>query len=147
MADLITRPIVDSDFSFCWSVYAESVKPQVSPLLKRPWIDADEEARFRSIWSSENAHMILCDGAPVGWFSYRETPDSVVIEHGYIRASHQKRRIGTILIDFIAGEAMKKNKNVEIEVLNGASAKTFFEKTGFAEVGTTSTTIQMMRRT
>lgn len=147
MADLITRPMADSDFPFCWSVYAESVKQQITPLLKRPWVDADEESRFRSIWTTENAHLVLRDGVPVGWFSFRETQDTVVIEHGYIQAAHQGKRIGSVLVDFIAGEAKKRGKNVDIEVLKGAPAKAFFDKTGFSEVATTGTTVQMKRRT
>lgn len=145
MAHLETRPLKASDFAFCWSVYAKQIRPAIEPLLSRPWVDAEEEARFRTIWTTENAHLIVCDDKPVGWLSFRETPDSVFLEHGYLIDTHQRKRIGSILVNFITAEAHKRGKHVRVETLQGSHAKTFFEKNGFAVTGGTQTAIAMAR--
>lgn len=150
MAELITRPALHGDLDFCWDIYSESVKGVVAPMIQGGWNHDNEKAKFRSIWSTENAHIVLVDSVPVGWFACRFTDAEVVIEHAYFQASHQRRKIGTIIVNFIAEEAKKRGKNsVIVEVVKGASAKTFFEKLGFVELGTspTSLCIPMQRST
>jgi hypothetical protein len=53
MADLISRPLENADFSFCWSLYEESTKPSIAPFLKRNWASPDEEQRFRSATANQ----------------------------------------------------------------------------------------------
>lgn len=147
MVNLTTRQLNDDDFSFCWSLYAAAVKPLITPILPRLWNDTDEERLFRSIWKVEEAHMILYDDRPIGWFSVKENQENFVIEHGYIEQSYQKRKIGSIIIDFLVGEAGKHGKNVVVEVLQNNPARLFFDKAGFSEVGPVNNSIQFIRHT
>jgi GNAT superfamily N-acetyltransferase len=88
---------------------------------------------------------VLYDGEPVGWFSYRLAQDRVTVEHGYLKRSHQRKKIGTILLNFIADEARKQRKKVVLEVLKNSTAKSFFDKTGFSESGVKQISIEMER--
>jgi len=134
MADLISRPLQAADFPFCWALYEASTQSSIAPFMKRSWVSSDEENRFRSIWTTDNAQLIVCDNQPAGWFCLKEGPQSVVVEHFYVAPSHRKRRIGSILMGYIIDEAKRQGKKVSLDVIHGSSARTFFEKLGFAEV-------------
>lgn len=143
MADLISRPLEKSDYPFCWSLYEESTKPAIAPFIQRNWASADEEERFRSIWTTDNAQLIVCDGKPVGWYGLKQASQTVVVEHFYVTPSHRQRRIGSILMRYIVDTAKSQGKRVTLEVINGSSARVFYEKLGFTEVSRKPVTTEL----
>lgn len=139
MADLITRPATANDFKFCWELYSDFVKNLLTPHIQGGWIDSNEEAKFRSIWSIDEAHIIECDTDPIGWFSYHTTDNSLSLDQFYINLKYHRRRIGMIIFNYIFDQARQLGiKHVTADVLKGAISKDFFLKIGFVESGSTS---------
>src|SRR5438105_12927678 len=101
MANLETRPATQGDFDFAWKVYSDHVKPLITPHMTRSWVDADERSRFATLWKPQEAHIMLLDGEPVGWFSCNIGQEIVDIEHGYILPAYQHRGIGGRILKFI----------------------------------------------
>jgi GNAT superfamily N-acetyltransferase len=80
----------------------------------------------------------------VGWFSLKDTSQTVFVDHFYVSPSHRQRRVGSILMTYIIDAAKSKGKKVSLEVINGSSARTFFEKLGFAEISKMQVTSELM---
>ncbi|CAJ2754560.1 Acetyltransferase (GNAT) family [Burkholderia pseudomallei] len=148
MADLTTRSATANDFNFCWKLYSHFVKDPLTPHIQGGWIASNEEAKFKSIWSTDEAHIIEYDGSPVGWLSYHETENSLNVDQFYLESKFHHRKIGTIIFNYISDQARLQGKRrVAAEVLKGATAKDFFVKIGFVEYGSTSLCTQLEKAT
>src|SRR3984957_12598791 len=143
--ELSTRQATDSDFEFCWNVYSDSVSATMSQLIAGGWKPEIEKKRFGSIWAPSDSHLVLYDSLPVGWLAFREHGDQLAIDHLYLRKSHQKKGIGTILVDFLAGKATAGKRRLTAEVLKSCTAVSFCEKMRFSPVGQTGIAIQVHR--
>jgi GNAT superfamily N-acetyltransferase len=111
MADLATREATGQDFDFIWKTYSDYARPLVSPHMKRPWADEQEQKNFLTIWKQEGTHIILVNEEQVGWFRC-DIGEAITLEHLYLTEPNRGRGIGGIIIKFITEEAKKQNKNV-----------------------------------
>jgi GNAT superfamily N-acetyltransferase len=133
MNSLTTNSAVSNDFDFCWRIYSESIRDEISPFIHGGWIEDVERDKFKKNWATDNSQIILLDSVPVGWFSVKITEKNIIVEHGYIAKHHQKKKIGSIILNFLNETARRDGKTVQIEVLKTSSAMSFFEKNGFSE--------------
>ena len=148
MAVLETREASSSDFDFAWEVYAEAVKPLITGYIDRGWDEAYEKNNFASIWKTEDTHIAQYDGEDVGWFSYtiEGEGDTVRVDHGYLKASHQRRGIASIIANFIIEEARRRGLRFLVaEVLNNNTMIPFFERNGFQMNKTGDITSEFLR--
>jgi GNAT superfamily N-acetyltransferase len=144
--DLITKAANASDFDFCWGIYSDSVREAMTPLIPSGWKADAEKANFKSIWVAAESHLILYDDTAIGWMAIKELTDRLVIEHLYVRKSHQRKGIGTILVDFVAKKAAEKGKSVTASVLKPTTAISFAEKRRFSRTGETPISFEVQRR-
>jgi GNAT superfamily N-acetyltransferase len=131
---LETRPATGDDFQYAWSVYSDSIKDHITPLLKSGWDDAVEIERFRKIWSPADSHIITVDQEPIGWGGAVISKNEVRIEHLYIEARHQDKGIGSRLISELAAQWAREGKTVRADLLKDerimeAASRLGFEKT------------------
>lgn len=129
------RKATPDDFDFAWRLYAEAVKPFITPLMDRPWVDEDEQRRFSTIWDAAKTSIISVGNERVGWIAVDDTAAKVMIENVCIAPSHRQRGIGGRVIEKIVTDSRAKGKPVELHVLKDTHSETWFSKLGFKTVG------------
>jgi GNAT superfamily N-acetyltransferase len=94
---------------------------------------AVSDGDFEFCWTvySQSVKDILQAAIPLGW------------KHLYLRESHRRKGIGTILIDFVKSRAKQGGKRLVVNVLKGTPAVTFAEKVGFKPTGESRITVEM----
>ena len=145
MVDLTTSPAKHTDFDFCWAVYAPPVQALLATQIPGGWVDNSEKQKFETIWDSESTHLIFYDSKPVGWVSWRTYEDRVEIENLHIQPGYQRKTIGSIVVEYIAGNAKASAVPLEAEVLKGSSSIAFFERLNFTRSRELGLTIRLQR--
>src|SRR5580704_9516131 len=92
------RPAKSEDFEFAWKIYAEAVKPLITPHLRRKWADDEEKRRFATVWRTEKSSIIMLGDKQIGWLAFDESGDEIVIENGYIVPEFQRRGVGSKVV-------------------------------------------------
>jgi GNAT superfamily N-acetyltransferase len=92
-------------------------------------------ARFLSSFSPEHTREILEDEVRVGFFVLRPGSDGLLLDHLYIRPSHQGRGIGAAVLRKIFAEADARGLEVRVGALKESASNRFYVRHGFAMVG------------
>lgn len=87
--------------------------------------------RFLGAFSPECTREILASGIRVGFFVLRQDGHGLVLEHLYVRPSHQGRGIGAAVLRSVFAEADARGLDVRVGALKESDSNRFYVRHGF----------------
>ena len=139
---LETRPASKADDPYIWRLYSEAARPLMDPHIEGGWDDEKEKEQFLRHLKLETCHILLVDGAPVGWAAGTESPGEFTLEHLYIDIKERGKGIGGTFFKEYSAKLKQEGVTVNVEIMKGTRAREFVEKNGFvfhADNGLTET--------
>ena len=137
------RPASSADYSFAFDLYAETIKPLASAWMV--WVDEEQEAQFASLWRPDDTRIIALNGGDIGWVEFRQAGDEIFLKQLYISPAHQRRGVGSHVIQWLLEERYRTAKSMALFVLKNNAASRFYERHGFEVVRETHTMLVMRR--
>jgi GNAT superfamily N-acetyltransferase len=123
------RPVDAADGEALAALRVEAMRPSLERIGR---FDADRaRARFLDAFSPEWTREILLGEVPVGFFVLREQGDGLLLDHLYIRPSHQGRGIGAAVLRGVFAEADARGLDVRVGALRDSDANRFYLRHGF----------------
>jgi ribosomal protein S18 acetylase RimI-like enzyme len=147
------RPVADADRAFLVDLYA-SVR--ADELAQVPWDDATKRAFVEQQFNAQDAHyrgnypgatldVIEVGGEPAGRLYVHRGEHDVRIMDIAIAPAFRRRGIGTRLLGALIDEAAADGRKLSIHVEANNSARTLYERLGFAPVGENGVYLLMER--
>ncbi len=137
------RQALPADYPFALDLYVTTIKPLATAWME--WVDQDQEAQFASLWRPDDSWMITLNGEDVGWVEFRRTGDEIFLKQLYISPTHQRRGIGSQVMQLLLQERCRAAKTMALFVLKNNPALRFFKRHAFDVVRETSTKFVMRR--
>ena len=101
--------------------------------------------RFRNSFVPELTRHILLDGKRVGFFALKPDNNELLLDHFYIHPSHQRRGLGTEVLNMLFVEADKSKLPIRVGVLRDSASNSFYMQHGFQKTGESEWDIYYMR--
>lgn len=103
------------------------------PSLERVGRFDPERARLRFItgFVPEHTREILDGGVRVGFFVVKPQGDALLLDHLYVRPSHQGRGIGAAVLRAVFAEADAQGLDVRVGALKESDSNRFYVRHGF----------------
>lgn len=128
-ASLSFSPAAIGDAEALAALRVEAMRPSLERVGR---FDPDRaRARFLDSFSPEYTHEILSDGLRVGFFVLRPRNDGLLLDHLYIRPSHQRLGIGAAVLRTVFAEADAEGLEVRVGALKESEANRFYLDHGF----------------
>ena len=134
------RPATQDDKKFCRELHWRTMRAYVEATWG--WDDVDQQARFEAAFDPARTEIIEVRGEAIGMLVVDRGSDPLRIVSIEIAPGHQRRGIGSTLIDRIVDEA--DGRPVSLQVLKANPAKALYERLGFTVVAETPTHWQML---
>lgn len=135
------RPITPSDLDFAWNLYRQSMKPLTEALME--WVDERQKQVVEGDVLGGEASIIVRNGHDLGWLHVRETIDALELCQLYVAPEVQNRGIGTVIVERLIGEARRKGKDLNLEVVKNNRARRLYERLGFVPAGESEYKLRM----
>lgn len=135
------RPATNADRTFCWRLHVQTMRGCVDATWG--WHEADQRARFEQAFDASGLRIVEVDGTPVGALRVDAGGVPVRLLSLAITPSHQRRGLGTALLERVVQEAA--GAPVWLQVLKANPARLLYERHGFVVTGETSTHWRMLR--
>ena len=135
------RPITLSDLDFAWTLYRQSMKPLTEAFME--WADERQKQVVERDVISGEASIIVQDGHDRGWLRVRESIDGLELCQLYVTLEVQNRGIGTVIVGRLIGEARRKGKKLNLEVVKNNRARRLYERLGFVPAGESEYKLRM----
>ncbi len=137
------RPACSADYSFALNLYVQTIQPLTTAWME--WVDQDQKPQFARLWRPDDTWIIALDGQEdIGWVEFRETQGEVFLKQLYITPEHQRRGIGSCVMQRLE-ERCGTAKPMALFVLKNNPALRFYQRHGFDVVQETPTRFVMRR--
>jgi ribosomal protein S18 acetylase RimI-like enzyme len=140
--EALRREASHADSEFCYTVKVAAHRDNIIATYGA-WDEAEQRAYHEKKWSPDEVRIMVADGADVGWVRCLEGAERVDIGGLYLLPSHQRRGIGTIVLQRVLEEARAAGKALFLQVMKQNSALAFYRKLGFVVVRETETHFEM----
>lgn len=90
--------------------------------------------RLAESWDPAHTVLALQAGQLAGFFTWRETPAELWLNHLYIHPEHQSAGIGRAVIAWVQGLAARQAKPLLLHALRESPANRFYQFRGFVRV-------------
>lgn len=130
---LTFAPVTAADFESLAELRVAAMRASLEHLGRFDPIRARE--RLRNSFYPEHTHRILCDGVPVGFYTFRPVPEGLRLEHLYIHPDAQNRGIGGRVLTKLLAIADEKKLPVFVGALRDSASNRFYLRHGFTKVG------------
>jgi ribosomal protein S18 acetylase RimI-like enzyme len=137
------RPAGSDDYAFALHLYVKTIRPLATAWTE--WVDEEQEAQFASLWRPDDTRIITLNGEDIGWVEFRQTGDEVFLKQLYISPAHQRRGIGSQVMQRLPEERCGTAKSMALFVLKNNPAFRFYQRHGFGVVRETPTKLVMRR--
>ncbi len=145
MAELMLRPITESDLAFLLEVYAAA---RADELAQVPWSDDEKRAFLTSQFNAQHHHyqtyyqtasfdIIVQNGQPIGRFYVDRWPNEIRIVDIALLPNYRQQGIGASLLTQILNEGQTSQKTVSIHVEKYNPAYRLYTRLGFNKIGET----------
>ena len=126
----------DSQFCYCTkkSAHGENIVRTYGP-----WDEAFQRQFHEKQWKPEGVQILVVGRTDVGWIWSCHHADQIRIHGIYILPAHQRKGIGTFLVNRLREESVKTDKPVRLWVMKRNTAVEFYKKLGFAVIGQNKT--------
>ncbi|MBK9051532.1 MAG: GNAT family N-acetyltransferase [Chloroflexi bacterium] len=145
MAELMLRPITESDLPFLLEVYAAARSDELAQV---PWSDDEKRAFLTSQFNAQHHHyqtyyqtasfdIIVQNGQPIGRFYVDRWPNEIRIVDIALLPNYRQQGIGASLLTQILNEGQTSQKTVSIHVEKYNPAYRLYTRLGFNKIGET----------
>lgn len=128
-----SRQSNDSDQIFAWSLYADSIRELVEPLIQEErgvrWDEKEEARRFEEIWAPQNTQILELEGQPIGWIAVNGESGDSFLENFFIVPDLRGRGLGSAVLAWL--KAQIGSGTIRADVVPGSRARSFYERAGF----------------
>jgi GNAT superfamily N-acetyltransferase len=129
---LAFAPVTAADFDSLAELRVAAMRASLEHLGRFDPVRARE--RLRNSFYPEHTHRILCDGVPVGFYTFRPVPEGLRLEHLYIHPDAQNRGIGGRVLEKLLTTADDQNLSVHVGALRDSASNRFYARNGFTRV-------------
>jgi GNAT superfamily N-acetyltransferase len=91
-----------------------------------------DRERLRSTFSPEHTRFIVFEGARVGFYAARPSPEGLRLDHLYVHPTFQSRGIGGAVLKSILADADSLGVPVLVGALKESASNRFYQRHGFA---------------
>ncbi|MBM1174199.1 GNAT family N-acetyltransferase [Microvirga arabica] len=138
------RSACSDDYAFALSLYVETIKPLAGTWGE--WREEDQLAQFASLWRPADTRIItLSGGEDIGWVEFRLTGDEIFLKQLYISPAHQRRGIGSRVMQRLMEGLRGTARTMALFVLKNNPAFRFYKRHGFSIAQETRTKFVMRR--
>ena len=128
-----SRNASDNDRIFAWSLYADSIRELVEPLIKKergvPWDENEESRRFEEIWVPQRTQILELEGQPIGWIAVNGEGGGAFLENFFIAPDFRGRGLGSAVLAWLKDQV--GSGTIRANVVPGSRARSFYERAGF----------------
>jgi GNAT superfamily N-acetyltransferase len=125
------RPAGTADFDYCHRLYFAEME-RINRELK---LDRDAQAAsFRRQWDVSQVRIITVDGVDIGWLQTLPHEGSYFLGQLFVEPPHQRRGIGTEVMNRLIGEATRAGQAMTLAVVKINPAKRLYDRLGFRVV-------------
>jgi GNAT superfamily N-acetyltransferase len=126
------RPADVSDFGYCERLYLA----EMDYIIRALKLDPDTHVKsFRRQLVAAPVRIITLDGADVGWLQTTTDAGSYFLGQMFVEAPHQRRGIGTAVMNRLIAEASRAGQAMTLYVVKINPAKRLYERFGFRVAG------------
>lgn len=130
---LAFAPVTAADFDSLAELRVAAMRASLEHLGRFDPVRARE--RLRNSFYPGHTHRILCDGVPVGFYTFRPVPEGLRLEHLYVHPDAQNRGIGGRVLEKLLATADTQNLPVHVGALRDSASNRFYARHGFTRVG------------
>jgi GNAT superfamily N-acetyltransferase len=129
-ASPVFRPVDPEDGEALAALRVEAMRPSLERVGR---FDSDRaRLRFLDSFSPEYTHEIRAGGVRVGFFVVRPQNGGLVLDHLYVRRSHQNLGIGAAVLRSVFADADARGLDVRVGALKESDSNRFYLRHGFA---------------
>ena len=92
-----------------------------------------ESARFAEQYGAPNTSIVTVDGEDAGWLTVQRGSD-IYLQSIYLVAKHQRRGIGTRLLQALLEEGRERGTAVRLDTARINPARRLYERLGFTTI-------------
>jgi GNAT superfamily N-acetyltransferase len=137
------RTATDADYDELWRLHVDTMHRYVTATYG--WVDAVQERLFLEAWQWKPGQRILSDeGAIVGNWLVTRRADDLLVAFIRVASSHQRRGIGTAILQRALDDAAVLRLPVRLEVMKAnPDAQRLYRRLGFTIEGESPTHFRM----
>jgi GNAT superfamily N-acetyltransferase len=118
------------DLPFTRRLYLDNMR-EVSQRAGFAWDEARQTANFDGRFLADEVSIISLDGRDIGWMQIAESEREIFLKQFFVHSAHQRRGIGTRLLQELLGRAAQAGKPVTLGIVKGNPARSLYERHGF----------------
>lgn len=139
---LILRPALASDDQFLYRLLREALGPYVAMLWG--WDEAFQQERWARVFDRSRWQVIAHGQEEVGGLELEHRTSELYLANLLIFPEHQRRGIGTTVIQELVAATHAEGKPVRLQVLKVNPARALYARLGFIDQGETETHYVML---
>jgi GNAT superfamily N-acetyltransferase len=126
---IILRPATAGDLAFARALYLDNMRAVTERVLA--WDEAEQAASFAARFVPAEVGIVVLDGEDIGWMQVAESEEAVLLKQFFVHPGHQRRGIGSGLLQAPIRRAAQAGKPVTLGVVKGNPARSLYERNGF----------------
>jgi ribosomal protein S18 acetylase RimI-like enzyme len=130
-------------YTFALELYLSTMRPYTEELMV--WDELRQRDSFAAQWKPDEVQIVAVDGKDIGWLQVSETPTEMRLQQFFISPDHQRRGIGTEVLNSLVAIWKATGKPVVLTVLKNNPARRLYERFGFSVVGEAGVKFEMKR--
>ena len=139
---ITVRSALEPDACFAYEVRESSMRQYVV----ETWGEWDEDEVRRQIAEDirlTRLSVVELDRKPVGILRVDDQPEHVDIDQMFLQREHQRKGLGTVLLQRILARARQRRVPVRLWVLRVNPARTLYERVGFSVFEETAASLHL----
>ena len=129
--DVRLRPATPADYEFALDLFERTMRPYAEQTWG-VWLKEKAQDEIRRDCADGRAKIIEVNSAPVGMLRVdQEPPTHLQLEKLNVLPDHQRKGIGSLVLNHVISEAKQLGLPVRLRVLRVNPAKGLYERHGF----------------
>jgi GNAT superfamily N-acetyltransferase len=124
------RSAISEDLPFARGLYLDNMR-DVSQRAGLAWDEARQTMNFDARFIAGEVSIICLDGRDIGWMQTAEGGQEIFLKQLFVQPDHQRRGIGSRLLQDLIGRAGRAGKTLTLAVVKGNPARSLYERHGF----------------
>ena len=124
------RRAIAGDLPFARRLYLDNMR-DVSHRAGFAWDEARQTVNFDARFIADEISIICLDGRDIGWMQVAESESELFLKQFFVHPAHQRRGIGTRLLQELIKRAAQVGKSVTLGIVKGNPARSLYERHGF----------------
>ncbi len=137
-----TRSALEPDAGFAYEVRESSMRQYVVATWGE-WSEVEVRRQIAEDIRLARLSVVEMDNKPVGILRVDEHPGHIDIDQMFLRPEHQRKGIGTVLLERVLDRASQRKVPVKLWVLRVNPARALYERLGFTVFEATAASLHL----